>query len=128
MSEAISVVRPRPTLTPTPSVIRVLASWQNSHYMDRVHLDAALTCQSCHVPFPPDHEPASDVCLACHEGSYYAMGRLTSNLDPNPHHGCREFPCTSCHGAHKPFFFFCSRCHDFRDSGRFDEPTATAVP
>lgn len=115
---------PKPTNVP-PTVDQVMASWKTSPYLDNVHLTKGLECQACHQPFPPQGKPPMATCLTCHKGSYEELGKTTTRFgDKNPHksHLGAE-PCTSCHGAHKPFLYLCGTCHTDRIyDGRY--PTA----
>jgi Cytochrome c3 len=118
---------PEATDTPAVTVEQVEATWKSSPYLDHVHLQNGLTCQSCHNPFPPTGAPDMSVCLSCHGGSYAAVAKLTENLSPNPHAShLGEVPCTTCHGVHKPFVYYCSTCHpEMQYSGRYVTGTPT---
>ncbi len=127
---------PTPTLPPTPpptptaipkTVDQVMASWKTSPYLDRVHMEKGLNCQSCHIPFPPQGKPSMETCLSCHGGSYEELAKTTANLlEKNPHQShLGTEPCTSCHGAHQPFVYLCGTCHtDWTYSGKYP----TVVP
>ncbi len=131
---AIPIPKPTPTLTleqrldaiptATPHVAKTMAQVQQaiakSPYMDNKHISKGLTCQSCHVPFPPQGAPDPKVCLSCHGGTFSDLAAKTSKLSPNPHKShLGEEPCTSCHYSHGPFVYLCHTCHDEYTSTRF---------
>ncbi len=130
----------QPTVLPTPvtlvpqsaslTVDQVMADWSTSPYLDHIHMEKGLTCQSCHDPFPPKEPPDTSVCLSCHGGNYAAVAKLTGNQSPNPHAShLGELPCTICHGVHTPFEYYCSTCHiNYIYSGRFVNAERTPTP
>jgi Cytochrome c3 len=120
-------IPPEATNTPSTTVEQVEVTWKTSPYLDRIHLENGLTCQSCHNPFPPTSAPDKSVCLSCHGKTYAGLAELTANVDPNPHAShLGQAPCTDCHGVHKPFVYYCSSCHpEMQYSGRFAVNTST---
>ena len=117
-----TITLPRPTAPPTKSVEQVTAAVKSSAYLDRMHLDKGVSCQTCHDPFPPQAPPSTEKCLSCHKGSYEELAQTTIRLDPISSHKSHlgAEPCVTCHCAHKPFVYHCATCHTDRTyTGRY---------
>lgn len=76
------------------------------------HVAANVSCAKCHQG-PPTRTVVTATCLACHGGSYGALGAKTEAL-PNPHASHRgEVPCGECHRVHSASVSMCNQCHSF---------------
>jgi hypothetical protein len=113
---------PRPTETPKPAITaeQVNAALKSSPYIDEVHIDKGLTCQTCH-PQGTGTPPTAATCLGCHGPAYTDLAAKTKALNPNPHQShLGEETCTTCHAVHGPFVYACGQCHsEYQYQGRF---------
>ena len=132
MSTAPTPVSPAPASPVTPAtpngaqplgdkltVSQVMTSVATSHFLDKTHLNAKLTCDSCHGKVTADQAvipPNDQKCLSCHGGSYEANALKTSkdgkrNPHASPHDDLKS--CFNCHKSHKPSEYACATCHDW---------------
>jgi hypothetical protein len=105
----------------------VLQDIETSPFMDKVHIDAGLNCQSCHGELDAEGQvttvPTTEDCLSCHGGDYRSFGKEFEEEwgEQNPHWSHQgELDCTACHSSHKSFELYCNTCHSFSMGSRFN--------
>ena len=110
--------------TPTPRTIETINKIveSNPSFLASQHLGNGLQCQSCHSSFPPAGAPKTNVCLACHGGSYTQVAALTqTGMNPHQSH-LGEIACVFCHYGHQPFDSQCSKCKHQTKGGSIQLP------
>ncbi|MDW7673320.1 MAG: cytochrome c3 family protein [Bacillota bacterium] len=107
------------------TVADVMASIEESNYLDATHLNNGLDCSTCHSELPVDKAPPTppqETCLSCHYGSYEELAKTTEYLkELNPHNSHDgQLDCDWCHYAHEPFNNYCGECHSYRLGDQFN--------
>jgi hypothetical protein len=73
------------------------------------HKVSGVSCSDCHKETPPASEPATDICMTCHQDY---RDKAASAVDPHNAH-MSYTNCGDCHHGHKASENQCLSCHSF---------------
>jgi hypothetical protein len=114
---ALEVAKPAPEATAKPveaapakaPEAAPAAAPAAAEFLADKHKVSGVSCSDCHKETPPASEPATDICMTCHQDY---RDKAASAVDPHNAH-MSYTNCGDCHHGHKASENQCLSCHSF---------------